>query len=325
MRFVLLLLPAMLAAAEVRIGVLSLFHPREVRIQGSKLLVAGESIRLESPLTARADAGRVILQVGTRVLKVQSAWMEGAPLRIEIPGRIRRDYAGRLEVRAEAAELVVVVVLDLERAVATSVAAEMPHPAAEAAKAQAVLARSYYVAAPHRHKAFDFCDTTHCQLLQDPPGASTIAVARATAGELLRYEGQPLDAMYFRSCGGMTLRAKDVGLNGSRFPYPAVRCDGCARDPVRWQSRIPVADARGVLAGDRSENTRLELARRFGWNSVRSPGFEAVREGDMVLIRGEGEGHGVGVCQRGAAFLAREGRLYREILLHYLPGVRVDH
>lgn len=41
---------------------------------------------------------------------------------------------------------------------------------------------------------------------------------------------------------------------------------------------------------------------------------------DTYLIRGRGWGHGVGLCQIGAARMALEGRDHREILAFYYPG-----
>ena len=39
-----------------------------------------------------------------------------------------------------------------------------------------------------------------------------------------------------------------------------------------------------------------------------------------VLIDGAGWGHGVGLCQIGAAVMADKGYSYKEILGHYYPG-----
>jgi stage II sporulation protein D len=323
MRFALLLLPALLRAGDVRIGVLGLFHPREVSVSVSRLLVAGESLTPAQPLLVREDHGQLLLQTGTRTYRVRSASAKGAPLSIEIPGKIKRQYTGTLELQSQSGELVMAIIVDLERAVATSVAAESPHAPAEAAKTQAVLARSYYLAAPHRHSAFDFCDTTHCQLFQDPPMPRAIMAAESTRGELLRYQDRPVDAMFFRSCGGRTLSAEAAGLNRGAFPYVRVSCEACARQPVRWQTRVPAEEAEALLAGERSEKLRLELARRFGWRSVRSSDFEAIAEGGAVRLEGRGEGHGVGVCQRGAAWMAGKGASYPEILSHYLPGIHL--
>lgn len=56
---------------------------------------------------------------------------------------------------------------------------------------------------------------------------------------------------------------------------------------------------------------------------------EAAAEGrhtvfDRILLRGAGWGHGVGLCQIGAAVMASEGYLYKDILGHYYPGAVVS-
>ena len=41
---------------------------------------------------------------------------------------------------------------------------------------------------------------------------------------------------------------------------------------------------------------------------------------DEVILRGAGWGHGVGLCQIGAAVMSAKGYDYRQILQHYYPG-----
>jgi len=55
--------------------------------------------------------------------------------------------------------------------------------------AQAVATRSYYTAARGRHRGFDFCDTTHCQFLRDPPAPNALAAiaTERTRGLVLAY------------------------------------------------------------------------------------------------------------------------------------------
>ncbi len=62
-----------------------------------------------------------------------------------VPGKIARRYAGKLEIRPDARELIIVVAMPLETAVASVVAAESPaHAPMEALKAQAVATRSFF-------------------------------------------------------------------------------------------------------------------------------------------------------------------------------------
>jgi SpoIID/LytB domain protein len=43
----------------------------------------------------------------------------------------------------------------------------------------------------------------------------------------------------------------------------------------------------------------------------------------IFVLHGHGWGHGVGLCQIGAAVMGHEGRSYRDILLHYYPGAEI--
>jgi stage II sporulation protein D len=51
------------------------------------------------------------------------------------------------------------------------------------------------------------------------------------------------------------------------------------------------------------------------------------RPGDPIaqgmLFEGRGRGHGVGLCQRGALALARQGWSAERILAHYYPGAAI--
>ena len=42
------------------------------------------------------------------------------------------------------------------------------------------------------------------------------------------------------------------------------------------------------------------------------------------ILTGAGWGHGVGLCQIGAAVMGEEGYKYREILSHYYPGSTIE-
>jgi SpoIID/LytB domain protein len=44
---------------------------------------------------------------------------------------------------------------------------------------------------------------------------------------------------------------------------------------------------------------------------------------DVVTLDGKGWGHGVGLCQIGAAVMASKGYSYKEILQHYYPNTEL--
>lgn len=42
------------------------------------------------------------------------------------------------------------------------------------------------------------------------------------------------------------------------------------------------------------------------------------------ILTGAGWGHGVGLCQIGAAVMGAKGYSYRKILTHYFPGASIE-
>src|SRR6267154_1580741 len=125
---------ATIPAREVRIGVLGLFHPRQIVISPA----AGQTLECMAGaerLTARASLP-LVLQ-----LAAPGIWVDGQPVSaktiqcnngrgqdaefvVSIPRRISRRYFGRIEIQPGPGELFIIVTMGLETAVASVVAAE---------------------------------------------------------------------------------------------------------------------------------------------------------------------------------------------------------
>jgi stage II sporulation protein D len=247
------------------------------------------------------------------------------------------------------------VELRLEDYVAGVVAGEMPASfPPEAQKAQAVAARSYAltrkIEAQAAGRGHDIGAGVLAQVFSGKPGAAARAAAEATAGEVLALDQEPVEAYFHASCGGRT----EAGLAalGRDLPYlRSVECGRCEHAPgARWTVRLSpreLARAAGhgaaatslrivsrtasgraekveVAAGDRRVVLAAsDLRQRLGFSRLPSLAFEVRRASGDFVLEGRGQGHGAGLCQWGAAGLAREGRTYREILAHYYPGVDV--
>lgn len=67
----------------------------------------------------------------------------------------------------------------------------------------------------------------------------------------------------------------------------------------------------------------LNIRRSLSKNYLRSSLFYIEKRGDRFLIKGGGFGHGVGLCQLGAAGRALRGENYLQILSHYYPGTYI--
>ncbi len=67
------------------------------------------------------------------------------------------------------------------------------------------------------------------------------------------------------------------------------------------------------------------LIRRFlSPSHLKSSAFEVEYDGDDIVLHGKGWGHGVGLCQIGAAVMSVRGYDYKQILEHYYPGSRLE-
>ena len=323
----------------VRIGVLGLFHTQQLTLaadRAAELVVsaAGQRIFLRagsecSLLHIRSSGTNLLLSCGGKEIRATQMHASGrnqqaAGLVIAVPGKIKRRYLGLLDLKVTINELTPVITMDLETVVASVVLAESaPGTPLEALKAQAIVSRSYFAAGgAGRHTNFDFCDLTHCQFLREAPGAdSPAAVATAeTHGLVLTYDGKPVTAMFTRSCSGHTRTLAQIGLPEAAYPYFSVLCEVCYKNPVRWSRNISRDDAALLLRG---EIGRLAIDRVLGWNAVPSNNFTAHEEGGEVVLEGAGQGHGLGLCQRGARSMAQHSSDFRAILEHYFPNTQL--
>jgi len=138
-------------------------------------------------------------------------------------------------------------------------------------------------------------------------------------------------------------------------PLKGVVCNFCKDSPhLRWhqvlsfktiEEKLAASDYRiKKIRGFRTEGkdesgriTRLKIigenktvempAKDFrsiiGPNIIRSTNFSLQIIGPDVIFEGLGWGHGVGLCQWGAYFMAKQGYNYEEILKYYYPQTDV--
>ncbi len=234
---------------------------------------------------------------------------------------------------------------------------EMPP---EALRAMAVAARTYATRFRERHKAehFDFCDSTHCQFVNANVTSAVTAAVEATRGELLWDHGTPLAAYYHQDCGGKTEAARVVWPEASQSSTGGLDDPYCVRVSKPWRAEIsrrdleaalqrsglrvprhwrqirvlrrtPSGRAQTLLLADASgangiplaaSSLRFAVGRAMGWSLLKSDLYDVASAGDSIVFTGRGTGHGVGMCQLGAAEMAREGKGYRDILAFYYPG-----
>lgn len=105
------------------------------------------------------------------------------------------------------------------------IGSDAPYAAVEA---QAIIARTYAIRNLHRFAIdnYQLCADTHCQVywgLGYTSDRADRAIA-ATAGQILTYDGEPIDALYSSTTGGVTASFEEVWRGESR-PYLVARVD----------------------------------------------------------------------------------------------------
>ena len=84
-----------------------------------------------------------------------------------------------------------------------------------------------------------------------------------------------------------------------------------------WKLRI-VGTKRTFTIGK-----ELEIRRVLSTSHLYSSDFDVEKTNDGFTLHGRGWGHGVGLCQIGAAVMGSQGISYEQILLHYYSGAEI--
>lgn len=267
-------------------------------------------------------------------------------------------YRGRVLVVPTSSGVTAVNYVDLEEYLYSVIGGEMPTSwPLEALKAQAVAARTYalYQRQNSANTVFDVGDTTSWQVydgIEDETLSTQTAVSQ-TAGQVLTYDSQLIEAVFHSSSGGHTENVEDVW--SSPRPYLRGVQDFDQGAPVyEWEETISISQLQslapnigaitGIQAVETTPNGRISRLRIVGDAGSKeidgdqfrqalnlrstlfmiTPQYRTVASASTLptvpvsfQLSGRGFGHGLGLSQWGAHNLAQEGYSYQQILLHY--------
>lgn len=330
---------AALAATHIRVLVLRAEGPVRVKPAGGS----------ETSVRPAHDG----LRVGGR--RVGNAWSAAGDW-VSVNGvRVRGEVTFLREVEGVA----VVNRVPIEHYVAGTLGREVyPSWAQEMLKAQAVVTRTYALhhAAARTGEQWDVAGDTRSQVYGglDAEVPPVVEAVRATSGQWLAWQDEPILAAFHSASGGRTASAEEVW--GGSLPYlvsveveneedspdtywrttvsgtrmsRALAPFGVRVGPVREirvVQRSPSGRARTVaVRGSKGETTigARVLREALGAQVIRSTLFETRVAPDGVVIVGSGHGHGVGMSQWGAQAMALGGADYRAILKAFYPGTKL--
>ncbi len=271
-------------------------------------------------------------------------------------------YRGDIQIKASSGRLDIIEHLTVEEYLYGVLTHEMsPDWPIEALKAQAVASRTYAMRHINPTRDFDISNGVERQVYSGTTKINQriIDAVDSTRGEVLKYKGKLVTAFFHACCGGHTASSNAAWGEDAQKPLYGVADPFCKPSRhYRWDYFISSSDllkfiqSRGSTAlkvrelkvhkkdrSGRALSFRVgtekgshiapagDMRKRFGNYEFRSTLITAVRpvKGGFE-ISGRGWGHGVGLCQEGAKYMAYKGRKYTRILRHYYPGASiVDH
>lgn len=176
----------------------------------------------------------------------------------------------------------------------------------------------------------------------------------ATKGEIMVYEDEPIEAVFHSTSAGVTQSAQEVW--SLDLPYlqsvesvedvkaPSFiqqveftseeflnRITEClpeiviAKENIGKQIQIIERSSSGYVKQVQIGNQILSGQDIRNILGLASNHFTLEQEGDNLTFITQGYGHGVGMSQYGAHFMAEEGKTYKEILQHYYQGIRIEN
>ncbi|MCM2267553.1 MAG: SpoIID/LytB domain-containing protein [Elusimicrobiales bacterium] len=281
---------------------------------------------------------------------------EGAE-RIRLGGKL---YKGDIVIHAVTSEgLDVVEHLSLEEYLYGVLPVEMsPDWPLEALKAQAVASRTYALKYINPARDYDVTDGVEKQVYTGAGRANAriLEAVNSTRGEVLKYKGKLITAFFHACCGGHTASSKSAWGQDVLKPLYGVQDPFCAPSRhSRWEVYASSSDLLKFIQSSGSTALKIKSVRvykkdrsgravtlRFATDrGARDVSVNELRkhlgntEFRSALITrvtpvkggyefgGRGWGHGVGMCQEGAKYMALKGRPYKKILRHYYPSVTI--
>lgn len=251
------------------------------------------------------------------------------------------------------------------------VSAEMPATYdIEALKAQAVVARTYTIYKIKnggKHDNADICDdSTCCQAwiskedrlekwaedIREENWAKIEEAVNSTKGEIITYNGEPINAFFHASSGGITEMPIDV-WGGSGYPYLQVVETSGEEGYSQYSSEVEFTneelleklkneysdieidfeDEEAIKITEYTSSNRVRTI-KFGNKNLsgveirsllglKSTNFTIEQSDNKIKFSVIGYGHGVGMSQTGADALAKQGSDYNQIIQHFYIGVEI--
>ena len=230
----------------------------------------------------------------------------------------------------------------------------------EALKAQAVASRSYVLKRLQYNRSdYDVVDSVTNQVYLDNSYleekwldkyneniAKLKKAVTETKLECIFYEGEIADALFFSTSNGFTENSEEIFNNTVPYLRSVESVWDEKTSPVfndqktynkndfynmlgikkskKLETRITEYSDSGRIVKIKINGIEMKGSDVRTKLGLRSTDFQIQEEGEKIIIKTSGFGHGVGMSQYGALGMANEGYKYDEILKYYYQGISIN-
>jgi len=261
--------------------------------------------------------------------------------------------------------------VELDKYLYNVVSAEMPADfEIEALKAQAIVARTYtiYKVINKKHDNADICDDSTCcqawiskedrlarweESKKDSNWRKIEQCVNETAGKIITYNNEPINAFFHSNSGGITELPVNV-WGGTGLPYLQVVETAGEEGYLQYASQVEVSNddlinklktkyediaidfnnIEEIKILEYTDSNRVKTI-KFGNHNIsgveartilglKSTNFEIQRQENKIIFIVKGYGHGVGMSQTGADSMAKTGANYETIVKHFYANVEIS-
>ncbi len=273
-------------------------------------------------------------------------------LRINGDSPVRQYYSGDFQCFPDLGTLVLINISDVEKYVSGVVKAEGGSGKnLEYFKTQAIIARTYMYKYFDKHLAdrYNVCDNTHCQAFNGLSSDTLLnRAAMETQGLVILDKDSILIISAFHSnCGGETSSSEDVWLSVQPYlravidPYCLTSRSSTWKKGLSMNEWVSYLRKSGYVGNVNNpslfnflQESRLTDYKTGAFTkplstirtdlNLRSTFFSVFADGDSIILKGRGYGHGVGLCQEGAMEMAAKGFNYKQIIDFYYFSVLIS-
>ena len=273
-----------------------------------------------------------------------------------------KRYSGLINIKNLKNKILVVNILGIEKYLTSVVGSEMPHKwPLEALKAQAIASRTYALKKTG-NDLYDI-DSTQKDQVYNGLESNTYKTSKAvkyTRSLVITHKNKLINALFHSSSGGITENSEDVWSN--KYPYLVSVRDFDQKNPkMHWKKifsnkelqilfpkigGIKEIEILDITKTGRVKNIKLignygsldlsgrNLRKKMGLQSTlfrfKFITVNTNKEKNNIknlnkslMISGMGAGHGVGMSQWGAKYLAMRGYKAKDILGYYYKGIQI--